>query len=144
MKAILAEAGTQASTDDTPMWSTFDIGKALTSLRSGSIKVKQQMLRRLHVRWYHPSATKMITMFGQAGMAGLDDMIKDICNTCRICRNWAPPAPRPMAKTRMATKFNEVVQVDLLFWTRDRKQHILLHTIQHAGSHGQQAARDTL
>ena len=52
-------------------------------------------------------------------------MCKSICETCGICREWAPLGHRPMAKTRIRTAFNQVMQADLLFL----KDRIILHMI---------------
>ena len=98
----------------------------MTSLRSGTPEMQRRLLRRLHVRWWHASTTKMQHLLRQAGIRGpVIDLVKDICNTCRICRDWTPPGPKPMAKTRISNAFNQVVQADLLFW----KTNILLHMI---------------
>ena len=48
---IIEEVNTRAFDEDTPSWSTFDIGRAMTSLRSGTPEMQRRILRRLHVRW---------------------------------------------------------------------------------------------
>ena len=126
-RKIMAEASTQSNTpEDAPAWSTFDIGRAMTALRSGRPEIQRQLLRRLHVRWWHASTTKMQHILRQAGITGpVIDMCKSICETCIICSGWAPPGLRPMAKTRISTALNQVMQADLLFW----KDRIILHMI---------------
>ena len=127
MRKAMSEASTQATPmDDAPSWSTFDIGRAMSALRTGSESTQRTILRRLHVRWWHASATKMQHILRQAGVRGpVLELCKSICNTCRICRKWTRPGDRPMAKTRISTQFNEVVQADLLFW----RHSIVLHMI---------------
>ena len=99
--------------------STGDIDRAITAFRSGRPEIQRQLLRRLHVRWWHASTTKMQHILRQAGISGpVIDMCKSICETCRICREWAPPGHRPMAKTRISTAFNQVMHADLLFLER--------------------------
>ena len=59
---ILSDASIQVSPiSDTPSWSTFDIGRAMSALRPGSEASQIQILRRLHVRWFHVSPTKMMS-----------------------------------------------------------------------------------
>lgn len=82
----------------------------MNALRSGSESAQRQILRRLHVRWYHASPTKMMSLLRQAGIIGsILNLCKDICNTCRVCRQWALPGHKPMAKTRINTKLNDVI-----------------------------------
>ena len=127
VRKVMADASTQGtSPEDAPSWSTFDIGRAMTALRSGTPDVQRRILRRLHVRWWHATPTKMIGILKQAGIRGpVLELCKDVCNTCRICKDWIPPGNKPMAKTRMSTAFNDVMQADLLFW----KDSIILHMI---------------
>ena len=42
-------------------------------------------------------------------------MVKDICDTCRVCRLWTRPGPKSMTVSRLSTAFNEMVQWDILF-----------------------------
>ena len=50
-------------------------------------------------------------------------LVDEVVDTCRICRNWTRPGPKSIASSRLSTRFNEAVQVDLLFHQR----HIILH-----------------
>lgn len=43
-------------------------------------------------------------------------IIKVVFDTCRICRCWARPTPKPIAPTRLATELNQAVQWDILFY----------------------------
>ncbi|CAK0801133.1 unnamed protein product, partial [Prorocentrum cordatum] len=42
-------------------------------------------------------------------------LVKEICDTCRVCRLWARPGPKSMTISRLATGFNEMVQWDILY-----------------------------
>ena len=126
-RRAMADAGTQAGDEgDTPEWSAFDVGVALNGLRNGTDGVRRKILRRLHVRWWHASFTKMCNILQQAGISkDIQKLCKDIVGTCKICRKWTKVENKPMAKTRMSTSFNECIQVDVMFW----KGHYVLHTI---------------
>jgi len=43
------------------------------------------------------------------------DLIPDIVDTCRECRNWQRPEKRTLTSVRMSTKFNEHVEINVLF-----------------------------
>ena len=43
------------------------------------------------------------------------DLIPEICQTCRICREWTKPAPANACSTEIADTFNQQVECDLLF-----------------------------
>ena len=89
----------------------------MTAFRSGMNDVQRRILRRLDVRWWHVSPTKMTGILKQAGIRGpVLELCKDVCNTCRICKDWILFGNTPMVKPRMSTSFNEVMQADLLFW----------------------------
>ena len=70
----------------------------------------------LHIRWWHAQSHDMVRILRHAGIeTRITDMVPPIVDTCRACRAWARPEPRNMASMRLATRFNEYVQVDLLF-----------------------------
>ena len=49
--------------DDVAPWARFDIGRALQQLRSCREAVVRRALRQLHVRFYHPSAQRLRSLF---------------------------------------------------------------------------------
>ena len=107
-------------------WSSFDLRSALKYLRSRDEAVVRRTLRRLHLQWWHAKADKMKTLLSAAGaLKTAIDMIDAVIDTCRICRMWVRPSPRNLMSIRMATKFNESVQCDILFY----ETHILLHLL---------------
>ena len=55
-------------------------------------------------------------------------MVPSIIDTCRECRAWAKPSPDITPAIEMATKQNEYVEGDLMFY----KQHIIMHLIDRA------------
>ena len=42
-------------------------------------------------------------------------LVKEVCDTCRVCRIWTRPGPKSLTISRLATGFNEMVQWDILF-----------------------------
>ena len=119
----------QAESMDTAAWTDFDLGRAASALRNGTDSQKHRIIRRLHTRWYHASASKMTEIFTLAGVP--EEVLKSIssiCETCRICRQWQRPSPKSKTHTRISTSFNEAIQLDLLFWNA----LVLLHIIDEA------------
>ena len=99
-----------------PDWSSWDLGRALRALRSGNVGVITRSLRQLHLRWWHASSHRMCSILKHAGLPkAVIDLVAGVTDTCRICRLWAKPLHRAQATLRMATSFNDVVQVDPLF-----------------------------
>ncbi|CAK0897272.1 unnamed protein product [Prorocentrum cordatum] len=54
------------------------------------------------------------SMFAGA-LASTLALVKEICDTCRVCRMWTRPGPKSMTVSRLATGFNEMVQWDILY-----------------------------
>ena len=109
-----------------PEWSSYDMGASLRALRSGTIPQKNRALRRLHLRWWHATPARMTSLLRAAGVPAVTlKLIASICDTCAVCRMWARPGHRSMVTTRFAEKFNESVEMDLLFV----ESHIILHLI---------------
>jgi hypothetical protein len=97
-------------------WSTADLGNTLREMKSQDNSIVTRALRKLHIRWWHCSATRMRTILAQAGMPEkVLACIKDVCDTCRICRSWTRPSSKAMSHLTQAAGFNERVQLDLLF-----------------------------
>ena len=107
-------------------WNRFDLGASLQLLRSPRVGVVRRALRRLHIRWYHPGAARMKALLQAAGVTReVINLVQDVTDTCRICRAWSRPGPRSMTTTTLRTRFNEEVQIDLLFY----RQYIILHML---------------
>ena len=115
-----------AGPDEPGAWSRFDLGRAMQELRSNRPGVVRRALRRLHLRWYHAPAGRMESLLQAAGIpAEIVVLSKQIVDTCQVCRSWAKPTPRAVATSTLPTRFNQLVQCDLLFI----KDKIVLHTI---------------
>ena len=48
--------------DIVPEWSSYDLGASLRALKSDSEPQQNRALRRLHLRWFHASATRMASL----------------------------------------------------------------------------------
>ena len=88
--------------------------------------VVRHCLRKVHLRWWHAPAKRMKELLQHAGApSSVMGLIEDTVDTCRICRNWTRPGPKSITSSRLSTRFNETVQVDLLF----HKKFVMLHLI---------------
>ena len=112
-----------------PDWSSWDLGRVIRALRSDVPGQKTRALRKLHVRWFHCSAVRMTNMLRAAGCdkATLDS-IPSIVDTCKACRLWRRPTNKPTTSSRLSSRLNECVQVDLLFTAGG----IVIHAIDEA------------
>ena len=52
-------------------------------------------------------------------------LVDDIVSTCEICRAWAKPGSKIIASSRLPERFNQEVEIDLLFVGT----HVILHMI---------------
>ena len=105
-------------------WSSLDLGTTLRELRSENQSLVTRALRKLHLRWWHASATRMDQILRQAGLSILPQ-IKSVVDTCRICRAWKRPSAKSTAHLTQALGFNERAQLDLLFI----EGHTILHIV---------------
>ena len=109
-----------------PDWSSWNLGKALRTLRGTSQAQIIRTIRQLHLRWWHASASRMESLLTHAGLPKeVVVLVKSVCDTCRICRLWRRPGPSAVATSRLSTEFNDTVQVDLLFWHESIVLHML-------------------
>ena len=101
---------------DIPNWSSFDLGRSLAALRTGTKTVRIRTLQRLHTRWWHASEKRMADLLRAAGVPdGTIALLPAVVKSCRICRLWERPGRRPATSSRLTERFNDVVQFDLLF-----------------------------
>ncbi|CAK0800860.1 unnamed protein product [Prorocentrum cordatum] len=120
------DAGTQARGSDEPGWTAFDLGHALRLLHSPHQEVVRRQLRRLHVRFWHAPAARLRELLTKAGApASTLALVKEICDTCRVCRLWTRPGPKSMTISRLATGFNEMVQWDILYIGEQMVAHMI-------------------
>ena len=44
------------------------------------------------------------------------DRIPAVVDTCRVCRMWAKPGPDSNASANMPTEFNQIVEMDIMYY----------------------------
>ena len=109
---------------DEPSWSKHDLGFALQQLRSLREGIVRRTLRKLHIRWFHASSKRMMTLLEAASVKkDVIQLVPQIVDTCVVCRNWQRPGPRSVASTRVPDVFNKV-QIELFY-----KSRIILHCV---------------
>ena len=124
-------SGTPKASD----WTRFDVKATLQVLRTGNKGAVERALRKLHLRWWHATATAMHTTLSMAGInKQVLDTIPDIVRTCRECIAWAKPGEQTQASLSVSTKFNDEVEADILFVSRYMIWHMIDRAIRfHAG-----------
>ena len=85
------------------------------------------MFRKLHTRWFHASAKRMMTLLEAAGVSReVILLIPSIVDTCSVCCNWQRTGPKTVTSAmRVPESFNQEVQIDLLFY----ETFVILHAI---------------
>ena len=107
-------------------WSSFDIGKIVRLFRTTRQSAIRLSLRKLHVRWWHASKHTMHKFLERVGVNdAVLRLIPEICDTCKVCREWQKPAPSNVCSTEFADTFNQQAECDLLFIGK----HIIFHML---------------
>ena len=73
---------------------------------------------KLHGQFGHPSDQKLIDLILKAKIENpeLVKSIQKISETCKICQKIMKRFPKPIISLPLASKFNEVIALDLEFW----------------------------
>jgi hypothetical protein len=103
-------------------WSSFDMGRCLRALRSDNPAIIVRALKRLHLRLWHCSASRLSALLKAAGVSQQAiKLVEDVCKTCSVCRMWQRPSNKAAVSSRLSDKLGEIVQHDLFF----HKQHVI-------------------
>ena len=89
-----------------------------------------RIAEKLHSQFSHPPAHRLIKLVQNSSISNKQELIqciKSVSANCSICREYKAPSPRPVVGLNMATDFNEVVAMDLKFFSGT----IILHLIDH-------------
>ena len=91
---------------------------------------EKEMALKLHRQFAHPSSERLIKLVLSQGKdcPNLVEAIREVTKRCKICALYKKPSPRPVVGFPLATRFGEVVAMDL---KQFGKVH-LLHIIDHA------------
>jgi Reverse transcriptase (RNA-dependent DNA polymerase) len=97
-------------------WSTWEMGRCLRALRHPDAAVQQRALRRIHVRLWHASATRLKQILSTAGIPHEAlKLVDGVVSTCKVCRLWTRPRDHAQTSSRITNQFNERLQFDILF-----------------------------
>ena len=101
---------------------------------------------KLHLRWWHAQVKPMQTIFEHAGLPQrVIDEVSKVVKTCRECRMWMPPSDDVIPQIQVASKFNEQVETDLMFYKEHIVHHFLCRCIRwHAGRESPDKKEPTL
>ena len=91
---------------------------------------KTKIATKLHSQFAHPTSDKLIKLISSAGLGNdlsLIKAIKEVSQSCDVCKIYKKPSPRPAVGMPLANDFNEVVALDLKFF----HGNIILHLIDH-------------
>ena len=125
-KFVDSGSGTERRSD----WTRFDIGNVLRVLKTSENRgTLQREIRKLHLRWWQPGKAAMIRILSAAGLPkDVLELVADIVDTCKECRKWHKPGKEAIATFSVSTKFNEHVEMDLMFY----RNYFICHFIDRA------------
>ena len=88
----------------------------LASLESGG----REMAVKLHRQFGHPSPVKLLKLLRDAGVNNsvLEKAVSEVSEKCEICFKFKRARPKPIVSLPMASRFNEVIAMDLKCWGR--------------------------
>ena len=87
------DADTQTPTGPAE-WSSYDLRRSMRLLHSEDEAVVKRTLRRLHIRFWHAAAAKLVEILRLAGAPrSALALVQWIVDTCKICRAWRRPLP---------------------------------------------------
>ena len=97
---------------------------------------KKSIAHKLHRQFAHPTSERLIDLLKSAGNPWNSDyelfeLIKQINPNCDTCIKYRKPHPKPVTCIPLAKVFQDVLGMDLKFYTdlRNQKSHILLHIV---------------
>ena len=118
---------------DAADWTALGLGRSIRLLHSVNPTVVRNTLRRLHIRFWHAPTARLVALLRHAGAPQTTlKLVKEIVDTCKICRMWTRPGPKSMTSTRLVTSSNNVVQWGILFHRRPMISHIMDECIRFA------------
>lgn len=88
---------------------------ALVALKGSDVR---KTALKLHRQFGHPTSEKLIKLINNAGMKNseLEQTIQKVTKECVVCFKFRKAKPRPVVSMPMASKFNEVIAMDLKAW----------------------------
>ena len=114
-----------------------NLDKSLTlycgDIHGKSNEEKEKIAVKLHRQFSHPSSDRLKSLLKDANMKDIElfKKIEQLNESCKICKKYRKPKPRPVVGFPMAKHFNETVAMDLKEWSYSPKIWFL-HLIDHA------------
>lgn len=116
----------------------LDSGNANIVLHSQAMNGdKKKIAAKLHAQFSHPTPKRLLQLIKSAGLgndAELVKCIKDVSDDCKICLEYKKPGPRPVVGLPLATKFNEVVAMDLKMIDNKWVLHLIDHVSRYSAA----------
>ena len=80
-----------------------------------------KVIDKLHKQFAHPSSSRLLSLLKDAGLFAEDVKVIDeeISRGRDVCKRYKKMPARPVVSLPLATKFNEVVAMDLKEWKKD-------------------------
>ena len=96
----------------------------MVDLNKDETAKKRPALLKLHRQFGHASKEKLSNLLKNANVynSDVEAILEDICKNCQICAVHARKPDKPAVGLPLATRFNQVVSMDLKKWG---SQHIL-------------------
>ena len=94
--------------------------EAQINLNKESREQKVKVIDKLHTQFAHPSSSRLLSLLKDAGL--FDEDLKAIAEEtskgCNVCKRYKKTPARPVVSLPLATKFSEVVAMDLKEWKK--------------------------
>ena len=91
---------------------------------------KKKMALKLHCQFSHPAPKRLLQLVRSAGLGNDSDLIHEInevSKNCKICLEYKRPSPRPVVGLPLATRFNQMVAMDLKMINGKWVLHLIDH-----------------
>ena len=89
----------------------------LKAITEGTPEERSSLILALHKRQYHRDSKQIKKMLNASGVPlHILSHVDDIINSCEVCRAFAAPGAKPLAKLGVAGRFNQTIYVDLIFF----------------------------
>ena len=78
----------------------------------------QRKALKLHRQFGHPTSMKLNKLISDAGVkdSGLRKAVEMVSKECKVCCKLKKAKPHPIVCMPMASKFNDVISMDLKVW----------------------------
>ena len=89
----------------------------LRTLVEGSTEDKLKLLLGIHRRLYHKPVKEMRQILTRSGVPiRILALVEDAVALCETCKRWQRAGISPVIRTRLSTKFNQLLLCDLVFF----------------------------